>query len=152
MVNQRKDCCRVNFRLAAYLLLLLAPAAVAGPRHPSPNKPGADDPGYVLALATVNRFLNAWQTGDLETGMVLLSNRARRSQTAESLEQFFARGADRAFEVTRGHGNHGRYSFPVVLVMGQDRRVHRKFSEIIVATTGKNDWAIDKLPLEPLKY
>jgi len=44
------------------------------------------DPDYVFALGTANRFLHAWQTGDLETGMVLLSDRMRHWQDPEKLE------------------------------------------------------------------
>jgi len=44
---------------------------------------------YVFALATANRFLHAWQTDDLETGMVLLSDRVRHSQDPEKFEQFW---------------------------------------------------------------
>lgn len=88
--------------------------------------------------------------------MVLLSDNVRRSQGAEKLEQFFSGPTDRAFEITRGAGHRGRYRFPVVLVMKHlvtkprgaklDSGVQRKFSEIILVNTGKNDWVVDKLP------
>ena len=108
------------------------------------------DPGYVLALATVNHFLHAWQTGDIENGMVQLSNGLRRVQDADKVEQFFydadADVKDRAFEIARGHGQPGRYSFPVVLIEIRGPRITRKVSELIVVETGKNDWVVDKLP------
>ncbi len=105
------------------------------------------DPGYVFALAAANQFLHAWQTGDLEAGMVLLSDGVRHSQNADKLEQFFSNGKDRAFEITRGHGHQGRYSFPVVLVtLRGSSHVTRRFSEIILVETGKNDWVVDTLP------
>ncbi len=100
----------------------------------------------MFALATANRFLHAWQAGDLETGMVLLSDRVRHSQDPEKFEQIFSSDSDRAFEIARGIGNRGRYRFAVVLVTSQGNRIRRRFSEIIVVNTGKNDWAIDKLP------
>jgi hypothetical protein len=100
----------------------------------------------VFALAAANRFLHAWQTGDLENGMVLLGDNVRHSQNADKLEQFFSSGTNRAFEITRGHGHQGHYSFPVVLVTTRGSHVTRKFSEIIVVDTGKNDWVVDKLP------
>jgi hypothetical protein len=100
----------------------------------------------VFALATANRFLHAWQTGDLETGLVLLSDRVRHAQDPEKFEQFFSGETDRAFEIARGHVVHGRYHLGLVLVTNEGNRSRRRFSEIIVVNTGKNDWAIDKLP------
>ena len=134
--------------LASSLLLfslLASSVASTHPNHSSKQAPPSDV-GYVFALATVNRFLHAWQSDDLETGMVMLSDSVRHSHTPENLEQFFSGGTGRAFEIGHGSGNHGRYSFPIVLVTTQGSRNHRKFSEIIVVNTGKNDWAVDKLP------
>lgn len=130
----------------AVILLLSLPTWAAGSRKHHSNPPAPVDPGYVFALATANRFLHAWQTGDLETGMVLLSDHVRHSQNPETLEQFFSGDADRAFEIARGQGNLGRYRFAVVLVTTTGPRVRRRFSEIIVVNTGKNDWVVDKLP------
>ena len=136
----------MKFRLAAILLLFVPVSSWGGPqRHPAKQVP-LSDVGYVLALGTANRFLHAWQTGDLETGMVLLSDHARSSHNAENLEGFFSGGSDRAYEIERGKGHPGRYRFPVVLVTKTDGGLHRTFSEIIVVDTGKNDWAVDKLP------
>ena len=129
----------------AVILLLSLPMWAAGPRKHH-STPTPTDPDYVFALATANRFLHAWQSGDLETGMVLLSDRVRHSQDPEKLEQFFSGDADRAFEITRGQGNRGRYRFATVLVTAEGARVRRRFSEIIVVNTGKNDWVVDKLP------
>jgi len=130
-----------------FFLLLAIPAVARGPKKhtPLPSTP-APDPSYVPALALANRFLFAWQAGDLETGTLLLSDPARHSQNPEKLEQFFAASSNRSYEIGRGKGHRGRYSFPVVLVSSQSGKVRRKFSEIIVVNTGKNDWAIDKLP------
>jgi len=100
----------------------------------------------VFALAAANHFLHAWQTGDLENGMVLLSDGIRHSQNADKLEQFFSNPKDRAFEIARGHGHKGRYSFPVVLVTAGASHLTRRSSEIILVETGKNDWVVDKLP------
>jgi hypothetical protein len=129
-------------------MLLLFPlwAGGAGSRHPRSGQSAPEDPGYVFALATANLFLHAWQTGDLEAGTVLLSDHVRHSRNPDELEQFFSGSADRAFEITHGKGNRGRCRFPVVLLTGEGRRVHRKFSEIVLVNTGKNDWAVDKLP------
>jgi len=110
------------------------------------KQPDPSDPGYAFALAAANHFLHAWQTGDVETGVVLLSDGLRHTQNADTLEDFFSNATDRAFEITRGHGHQGLYSFPVVLVTLRSSHVVRKFSEIIVVETGKNDWVVDKLP------
>lgn len=115
--------------------------------HSHPAKPAdPSDPGYVFALAAANKFLDAWQTGDLEDGTVLLSDGIRHSQNADKLEQFFSSGKDRGFEIARGHGHSGRYSFPVVLVTSRGSHITRKPSEVILIETGKNDWVVDKLP------
>lgn len=136
----------MKFWLAAILLLLL-PLAGWGSTRPHSAKPTPlSDSGYVFALATANRFLHAWQTGDLETGMVLLSDTVRRSHDAGTLEELFSSAVDRAYEIGRGKGHPGRYRFPVVLVTRTGSGLRRTFSEIIVAHTGKNDWAVDKLP------
>jgi hypothetical protein len=90
--------------------------------------------------------MHAWQTGDLEGGTVLLSDHVRRSSNPDEIEQFFSGSADRAFEITHGKRNRGRFRFPVVLLTREGRRVHRKFSEIVLVNTGKNDWAVDTLP------
>jgi len=139
----------VNIRLAAcfFLLtaLLMAPVSARSSSHPA-KQADISDPGYAFALAAANHFLHAWQTADAENGMVMLSDHIRHTQNPDQLEQFFLNGTDRAFEITRGHGHPGRYSFPVVLVTPRGSRVTRKFSEIILIETGKNDWVVDKLP------
>jgi len=136
----------VKLPLAA-ILLLFVPLPNWGGAHRHSAKPSAPNgSGYVFALGTATRFLHAWQTGDLETGMILLSDHVRGSHTAETLEQLFSSGSDRAYEIGRGKGHPGRYRFPVVLVTKTSGGSHRTFSEIILIHTGKNDWAVDKLP------
>ena len=78
--------------------------------------------------------------------MVLVGNSVRHSQSADNLEQYFSNAKERAFEITRGHGRPGRYSFPVVLVTPRGARVTRRFSEITLVDAGRNDWVVDKLP------
>ena len=130
-----------------FLTVLLTTLGWTG-AHSHPAKgAGPSDPSYVFALAAANHFLHAWQTGDLESGTVLLSDGIRHSQNADKLELFFSNATNRAFEITRGHGHQGRYSFPVVLVTTRgSSHVTRKFSEVILVETGKNDWVVDKLP------
>lgn len=134
----------MKMRLAACLLLTVSLWARSH-GHPAKQE-NPSDAGYAFALAAANHFLQAWQAGDLENGMVLLSDGIRHSQNAEKLEQLFSNATGRAFEITRGHGHSGMYSFPVVLVTPRSSHVARRFSEITMVETGKNDWVVDKLP------
>jgi hypothetical protein len=139
----------VNVRLAACFSLLtvflVTPVSARSSSHPA-KQADVSDPGYVFALAAANDFLHAWQIGDAENGMVMLSDQIRHTENPDQLEQFFLNGKDRAFEITRGRGHPGRYSFPVVLVTHRGTHVTRRSSEIILVETGKNDWVVDKLP------
>jgi len=137
----------VKIPLAAFLFFLMAPLWIWAGSHSHPAKQEApSDSGYVFALGAANHFLHAWQTGDLENGMVELSDGIRHSQNADKLELFFSSGAGGGFEIARGHGHPGRYSFPVVLVTARRSHLTRRSSEIVVVETGKNDWVVDKLP------
>jgi hypothetical protein len=141
---------RMKLRIIASALLLLltqfATPSSARTHGQHSRPPAPSDPGYVSALATANRFLHAWQSGDLENGMVLISDGIRQSQNPETFEQLFAATGDRAFEISTGSGHRGRYSFPVVLLAPKGSHVTRRSSEITVVDAGKNDWVVDKLP------
>jgi hypothetical protein len=129
--------------LILFVALLLSP--LAGKTPPAP----ALDREYVLALAAADHLLQAWQSGDLENGMVLLSNHAKESLTTDGVQKFFSNPEPSAYEIDRGKlVKRGRYEFPVVLVTGTSRngRTRRRFSSIVVVNTGNNDWAVDKLP------
>ena len=136
----------VKGRAVIYALLLLAIPVCARSHHQSAKAVLPSDPGYVSALATANRFLHAWQSGDLENGMVLLSDGLRHTQNADKLEGFFSASAERAFEISTGRGHPGRYSFPIVLVVSKGAHITRRPSEITLVDAGKNDWVVDKLP------
>ena len=135
-----------NPLLLTVLLIVFISPSWAGSHSHRAKQENPTDPGYVLALAAADRFLHAWQIGDIENGMVQLSDRVRRSGNADKVEQFFSDAKDRAFEITRGNGQPGRYHFPVVLIWTQGSRITRKVSELILIETGKNDWVVDKLP------
>lgn len=79
-------------------------------------------------------------------GMVLLSDGIRHTQTADRLETFFSADTERAFEIGKGTGHRGRYSFPVVLLTPYGDRISRHVSSLAVVSAGKNDWVVDKLP------
>ena len=124
------------------LLLLLSPLAAK-------TRSSALEPGYVPALAAADQFLQAWQSGDVESGTALLSSHAREAVTSEGVEAFFSQPVPGAYEIERGKLlRRGRYEFPVVLVTetAKGSRARRRFSSIIVVKTGNNDWAVDKLP------
>jgi hypothetical protein len=115
----------------------------------SNNAPQPFDPDYVSALAASNRFLHAWQTQDHETGVVMLTDVAKRHTSVDHLETFFSSepAAQPAFEINRGKKlKAGRYAFPVVLFDVVSGARQSRHSRIIVVRTGKDDWAIDKLP------
>jgi hypothetical protein len=127
------------------LYLSLLQLHLAAKTRPVP----ALDPTYVPALAAADHFLQAWQSSDVENGMVLLTGHAKETVTTEVLERFFSDPEPSAYEIGRGKLlKGGRYEFPVVLVRSASKTMHirRRFSSIIVVNTGNNDWAVDKLP------
>jgi hypothetical protein len=134
------------FFLATLTMAALPPPASAGSHKHPVKKDIPSNPGYVLALAAANHFLYACQIGDIEHGMVQLSDGVRRTLNAQTVEKFFSEAKGRAFEISRGHGQLGRYSFPVVLVGTQGSLLTRKTTEMVVIEIEKDDWVIDKLP------
>jgi len=103
----------------------------------------------VQALAAADHFLQAWQAGDLENGMALLTGRAKYTANRDVVERFFSNPEPSGYEIDRGKlMKHGRYDFPVVLVTVPSKSVHahRRFSSVVVVNTGNDDWAVDKLP------
>jgi hypothetical protein len=113
--------------------LLLSPLAAKTP-------PAILGPGYIAALAAADRLLQAWQSGDVENGMALLTSHAKEAATTDVVEKFFSNAGPAAYEIGRG-------KFPVVLVTSDSKKhARRKFSSIVVINTGNNDWAVDKLP------
>jgi hypothetical protein len=127
-------------------LWLLSPS-LAAKTKPAPQV----DPDYIAALAAANRFLHAWQTQDQETGLLMLTDAAKRATTETRLVAFFAPGSgvEQGYEISHGRKlKAGRYIFPVVLlVRGSDHKPKRpRLSQIIVIRTSKDDWAVDKLP------
>jgi len=143
MTRHVPSCTRVGLAISVAILLQSQLWAAGHKQH---AKQAASDPNYASALATANRFLQAWQTGDLEAGMVLLSDGVRHAQNPDKFEDFFSTEAVRGFEITRGTLSRGRYRFPIVLVTTHGSQTRRKFSEIVVVDAGKNDWTVDKLP------
>jgi hypothetical protein len=150
------------FRSQAFVLLSVAfflfqfskPLSVLAASRTVPAKSAALGADYASALATADRFLQAWQTGDAENGLALLTGHAREKVSREDLEAFFSAPTPAAYEINRGKPlRRGRYEFPVML-LGRSSpasgagngHLRRCFSSIVVLHTGNNDWAIDKLP------
>jgi hypothetical protein len=129
------------------LFLILCASSV--PQPLAAKTAVAPDPGYVAALAAVNHLLQAWQSGDVENGVSLLTSNAKEAATTDVVEKFFSNPGRSGYEIGRGKlVKRGRYEFPVVLVTEDSKKLHarRRFSSIIVVNTGNNDWAVDKLP------
>ncbi len=132
----------MGLALSSCVVFLALP--LAAKTKPAP----ALDPGYVPALAAANHLLQAWQTADAESGMVLLTTHAKLAASTDGVERFFSDGGPSAYEISRGKLlKPGRYEFPVVLILGGTKaQPRRRYSTIVVVNTGHNDWAIDKLP------
>jgi hypothetical protein len=129
--------------IAACTSLFLSSATARTQRIPP------SDPNYLFALATANRYLQAWQSGDVETGTALLTSHAKEKVTTDILEGIFSTSGPLAYEIGRGKMlRRGRYEFPVVLVGPASirKQTRRRFSNIVVLNTGNNDWTVDKLP------
>jgi hypothetical protein len=108
------------------------------------------DRAYISALAAANRFLQAWQNQDHETGLLMLTDEAKQRSSEDRTESFFSSGAEAAYEIARGKRTKaGRYAFPVTLFpfhSGTAKSDRPQKSEIVVVQTGKDEWAIDRLP------
>ena len=132
--------------LLPWLLCVTLPLSpLSAKARPAP----ALDSGYVLALAAADHFLQAWQAGDLENGVALLTGHAKDAANRDVVERFFSNRDPSSYEIDRGKlVKRGRYEFPVVLVTVPSKNVHvrRRFSSVVVVDTGNNDWAVDKLP------
>jgi hypothetical protein len=128
----------------AFALSLPAPAWAK--KHITPAQ--STDSNYIAGLATANRFLAAWQGNDQAAAMPLITNRAKQQTTEDGVDKLFSGSSTRAFEITHGRAlRQGRYQFSIVLLQTDDSgRARRRFAELIITNTGKNDWAVDKLP------
>jgi hypothetical protein len=138
--------------IALSLALQASTVSIAKTKHStsSPSPAPTPDPGYASALATANRFLQAWQNQDHETGLLMLTDTAKQKSSEDRLEIFFSSGHDAAYEIARGKKlKAGCYAFPVALfvsVTGTANAARPQKSEIVVVRAGKDEWAIDKLP------
>src|SRR5580700_1669283 len=136
----------VRQALRPVALILFLTLAVVSPFAAKTRPAPTLDSGYVSALAAADRFLQAWHSGDVESGMVLLGGHAKEKVTSEVIDRFFSNPGPSAYEIARGKLlKRGRYEFPVVLVSGAPKNSRRRFSSIVLVNTGDNDWAVDKI-------
>ena len=134
------------------VILSLAPllSTSADARNKHSSSLAVPDRAYSSALAAANRFLQAWQNQDRETGLLMLTDAAKQASSQERTDSFFSSGNDAAYEIARGRKlKAGRYAFPVTLFTAhsdssQPDRPQR--SQIIVVHAGRDEWAIDKMP------
>jgi len=92
----------IPLKRARVLLLLTIAAPLTARTRAAPAR-SAVDQEYIAALATANRFLQAWQSQDQETGILLLSDKVKGHTAEEHLQSFFSR-ADNAQELTKSAG------------------------------------------------
>ncbi|PYX58226.1 MAG: hypothetical protein DMG73_10985 [Acidobacteria bacterium] len=121
------------------MLMFLATALFARSRAASLSNV---DPEYIVALSTANRFLHAWQIQDQETGILMLSDTLKQQSSVDRLQTYFSGSAQQAFEISRG-------TFPVAIfdsLASDHKKTRPHSSRIVVIHTGKNDWAVDRLP------
>jgi len=137
--------CRISNSIILFCLLLALPFGTAFARTQVKAVADAD---YVSALSAANRFLAAWQTRDHEAGLLMLTDDAKKHTTEDRLGAFFSgNNGQPAFLISTGKKiSTGRYEFPVALMESSGHSVHRRFSHISVIRTGKDEWAVDKLP------
>jgi hypothetical protein len=140
---------RIPLERALVLLLLTIAAPLTARTRAAPAR-SAVDQEYIAALATANRFLQAWQSQDQETGILLLSDKVKGQTAEEHLQSLFSRAdnAQEAYEISGGRKlKAGRYIFSVALFNSRNGMwMQRRSSRMIVTRVGKNDWAVDKLP------
>jgi hypothetical protein len=146
-VNLRVLCAGIflPFILAAYFAPVPAFARIR--THHAQSAPDGD---YISALAVANKFLYAWQNHDEETGLLLLTEHVKNSSTEDNIAAFFTSAPLVTYEIGRGKKlKPGLYVFPLALYNARGRKegvCPRRYSQLNVIRTGKEDWAIDKLP------
>jgi hypothetical protein len=134
--------------LALLAMSFLPPSSLA---RSNGSQTAPVDQNYVSALATADRFLHAWQTQDEESGILMLTDRARQHTSEEALQGFFTSGVVTrdGFEIGRGRKLRlNCYEFPVALF--QKSSPHHKWvqpqSSTLVVVKSGSEWAIDRLP------
>jgi hypothetical protein len=126
---------------------ILYPSSLLAAARTIPSRTSAAGADYIHALGAADRFLQAWQGQDVESGTVLLSSRAKDKIDRDALDRLFTSSAPGAYEIERGKLlRRGCYEFPIVLLSTSPKKMQRRFASIVVLNSGHNDWAVDKLP------
>jgi hypothetical protein len=137
-----------RIRASVVLLTIWLSMPLMARNRPAPSF--VRDGNYAAALAVANRFLQAWQSQNQEDGLFLLSDAAKQHVSEERLQEFFEHGSVAAYEIERGKAlSSRRYTFPVVLLgvaSGGGNRMRPHLSQIVVARTDSDDWAVERLP------
>ena len=142
-------------RLSGWMAIVLLCALCLGNLGWAKGKPSSSgiDADYIAALAAANEFLHAWQIQDRAAGVILLTDATKHRTSEEKIEELLAPGVgfSQSYEIARGRKlRAGAYSFPVTLfVIGTGKSakpIRPRYSQIVVVKTGRDDWAIDKLP------
>jgi hypothetical protein len=141
----------VKLYCVLFLLLFCLPGTGYAKKKstPLPAAPhAAVDRDYISALSAANHFLQAWQAEDHEAGLLLLTDSAKEQTSSDRLEKYFSpEVALRAYTIAKGTKlRQGRYVFAVTLIEQSAKAPTTRSSQIIAVHTGKDDWAIDKLP------
>ncbi len=148
-VNLRVPC-GTRALLASILAASFLPALGFARLRPAHRAQTAPDADYVSALVVANRFLYAWQSHDEEAGLLLLTQGVKKSSTEDKVAAFFTSAPLATYEIGRGKRlKPGVYVFPLALYrseQGNEKLCPPHYSQLNVVKTGKEDWAIDKLP------
>ena len=141
---------REKFVLALIAVTAFVPGRALARIRPSHHAQSAPDADYVSALSVANKFLYAWQSHDEEAGLLLLTDAVKKSSTEDKVASFFTSAPLATYEIGRGKKlKPGLYVFPLALYkseQGNEKLCPPHYSQLNVIRTGKEDWAIDKLP------
>jgi hypothetical protein len=132
-----------NVSVKVFLSIILLSTLSFAAKKPVP----AVDNDYIFALRAANHLMQAWQTGDLEAGVVMLTDAAKQDISEAQLDEFFAadKQGTRGFELSHGKKlEAGKYDFPLTLFDGRGKTP--RIAHLIVIKESKNEWVIDRLP------
>lgn len=77
---------------------------------------------------------------------MMLTDVAREEVSSDKLQEFFSPSDQAAYEIQRGRRmNAGEYVFPVVL-FGAAQSSQPRPCRLVIMRTGKNEWAVNRLP------
>jgi hypothetical protein len=132
--------CGAKIILAVLLAVYFVPEVAFARIRPARHAQSAPDADYIAA----------WQSHDEEAGVLLLTDDLKKSSSEDRFADFFSSAPVETYEIGRGKKvRAGLYIFPLALYgsnPGKQNSCRLRYSEVRVIKTGKEDWAIDKLP------